>query len=415
MIRRAQAVLARNADDFPGDAAVTVAAAYIRLIQQRMTAPPPVVKGKYAFVTNPVVMADTTRDLPYESQAELAMLKRANKQLERDRTRLVTGVLNEMAQQLYATPGGMKVALKTAIAAPAYALYTAVYGMTIDGEDADLLDRIFAGLDFAQFVLMSPPGVQIAKKMSLKQTILNSVEGFAKKYGLKPGVKGQPLMAEREFRVARLVERLGTAGDAIVARLYNANLAPDVKDRIRAQLERIGNSKVAANIRAKLALLAETSQAANLRRDIGLIDHWIKQQESLAWWENEVAQGRAQKIGNGRYRSGVRDAAGKFVPGKHEELVEWTITGSRKRIDTGLVNHEQKTVCIVDKAAQMDTVHINKGDILDKTKIDPKDPLTGKRYVDLVSKAYPGYAVKYVEYYWDEKAGDFVLGNVSLY
>ena len=170
-------------------------------------------------------------------------------------------------------------------------------------------------------------------------------------------------------------------------------------------MERIGNSRVAANIRSKLALSSETGAPKNIRRDIGLVDHWIKREESLAYWENEVQLKRAIRVERGRYRSLVRDATGSLVPGAHEELFEWKITNSKKQIDTGLVNHAEKTVCIVDKAAQMDSEHLAKG---------VGDGVT-EGYVQLVQKAFPGFSVKYVEYYWDEKSGDFVIGNVAHY
>ncbi len=404
LVARAKAVLDAPSDKLKGMAGVVVAQAYLDLLQSRTAKITAGSGGMFQFVTNPYAVstfsaAEDYFPLPYSSQAELAALRSADKKLERTTDDLTTNVVNGLVAQLQNGPQSLKMTLETLVAAPAYSFYVLVWGTTIDGEDADALDRVFAGIDLAQFVLQSPPSVQIGKRLALKRAILERVEAFAARYGLKLGGKGEPLMLERDFRVARLSQRMEAAGDAIIARLYNANLSAEVKDSVRASLERIANSKVAANLRARLVLAAESSAVPNIRRDIGLLEHWTKQQESTAYWENEIRRGRAESAGAGRYRALEKAADGAMELGKHEELVEWTIPGSRKRIDTGLINHVDQTVCIIDRAAQLDPDHLAKG----------------QQYVEMVSKSFPGYAVKYFEYYWDEKAGDFVLGTVAHY
>jgi hypothetical protein len=410
-IEHARAALTMKQEQATGDVGIAVATGYVGLLKQKIKPADPKPR-KYELQVQTTLGLDYPCILPYSFDEEQQMLSGVGRKIRRQHEDLVQAVLNDLAEQLSNGPQMLKVAVSTAIAAPVYSAYVLVFGLTLDGDDADAVDRLFAGLDIAQFVLQSPPSVQVAKRMGWKAEVLKSVKAFANKFGLKLGAPGTPMMAQVDYRIARLVKRMEAEGEAIVTRFDIAKMDAKLKESLRQSLERIADSKVAANLRARLVLEGAMDKVPNIRRDIGFLEHWTKELESKAYWEREIAEGRASG-GNGRYRSLVAGEGGAKVPSRHEELVEWTITGSRKRIDTGLVNHEEKTVCILDRAAQLDGDHLAKG--TDTNPFSPGSVPTSPNYVALVLKAFPGYTVKYFEYYWDEKSGDFVLGRISRY
>jgi hypothetical protein len=362
--------------------------------------------------------------LSYDSEQEHTALRLAQKALEISHDRLLEQMATELDFQLRNGPQMLKYALQEAAAAPLLEGYALVWGVTLDGNDLDPVDRLFAGLDLAQFVLNSPPSVQIGKRLALKETILRDVKKFAEKFGLKIGEPRHALVADVDYRLARLAQRMERArGSEALATVYSGSMATGLKERLRAAAEHIAGYRVIASLETRLAEEAASASmnpnlahqvSGDIRMRIGILEHAAKRYESIAYWENEVASGRAVAHADefGRYRALTAD--GKLS--KTEELIEWRIPETKKRIDTGLINHEEKSVCIIDRAAQYTEGHYGKGNASppgSSLGAAPNLSTPQNDYKSLVQKVFPDYKITYFEYYWDEKAGDFVIGHVS--
>jgi hypothetical protein len=324
------------------------------------------------------------RGMPYETNDERSAIHRGFAVALARTERAMDAIAAELMERLRLAPRGLALGVANMIVGPLYSAFVLVTGQTLEGEDAEVVDRVLAGVDVALFAFGSTPRIRLAQRVAQKHLELGVFRRFAERYSLQ----GPDLT----LGIGRLGQRLEAAADRILERMGFRELPDPLRADIARIADRIPDMRTAQLILAKLEEPGCVAGGSRMR--IGHLSHWVKQQESMVFWEHKVRQ-RTAVGGNGRFREAVTDASGAVRLGNHEELIEWTIPGSSKRIDSGLINHQERTVCVVDLAGQFKDKHF------EKTQL----------YGTMVGALpeFSGYTVKVFELYWDEKAGDMVL------
>ena len=360
---------------------VTIAKEYLSLLKKNTDPPPASPEKVFDFALTP--LEGTTIPLSYRSQEERQALDRAQVFYQRKRQENREAVARQQMAELAAAPSKLKASVAAIIASPAYSAYVLVYGSTLDGQDAELIDRVMAGIDVASFVLHTPPRLRVLRRLSQKYAEVRAVLEEAK------SLLGRGFQVEKgDYGLVQVKRRLEKAGDALVTKLLKSSLTDEEKARQLTVLERIWDSKIAAKVQLELAGLP----AGTMKRDIGALEHLLKRYQATEYLEGEVAKELAQRVEPGRYRKSITLGGSTHV---EEEMVEWTIPNSGgKRIDHGQANYAEKWVRVNDYTYEKTPAHLRKG----------------QAYVESIKKMpeFKDFDVHYCEYYWSEKDGRFV-------
>ncbi len=70
------------------------------------------------------------------------------------------------------------------VASPVYLVYIMVYGQTLDGQDATVVERLLAGLDLVPFKLNTPPRSKRLKRINSKHHEINRIRSLAEEFGI---------------------------------------------------------------------------------------------------------------------------------------------------------------------------------------------------------------------------------------
>jgi hypothetical protein len=331
------------------------------------------------------LLGGTQLPMPYFSQAEQMALERAGKIYKNTQQRGLEPVADELIASLQNAPAEIfelaKVSLTQIAGAPVFSGYLLVYGLTMEGEQAEAVDYVLAGIDMASFVIQSPPRAHVNKRLAKKRKKVSTKRRKRQRIE-KKHKKPRPRIIQGEklpdgFQEVVPYDLLRFAEpdiDWLFKKWDEVDMPIELQRRQLTALTRIWDSKLIVLLKKKI----EEDQRG-LRWAMGLMEHWVNQLKNRAYLDYLVSTGQADFIETGRYR---------FLDGK-EELVEWTIPGTKKRIDHGLIDPEAKIIQINDIAAGPSKSHWAKGQL----------------YVEMLEELFPGYKVKYCEYEWSEMSG----------
>lgn len=392
-IERAQAILQDS--KLPGDAQLIIVSQYFRLLSahDELGLYPEI--RHFRFITNPTFVADDAVLLPYQSAKERALLGVAQRLLARSRENAIEEMRNNLVVSLRSAPGQLKTMLEQLIAAPAYSFYVLVFASTLDGQDADLTDRLFAGLDLASFFIRSPirigtlkPDAGIPSASLQSPVVLPASHRLVNSASLEPFPgrsqwardvtkrvadklrtrKAINTLASKHGLMVTPIDASGSAIASVSRRFDETNQSFFLKPQIPAALkplmkelmQKIWDNKIATALRNRFLGTQQLNAPRNFRRDIGNLQHLRKYYESKMYWESEVQAQRAIRTAEGGYRAKL--PTGEL--GSVEERIEWSFEyeGKTRRIDQMLINHKEKTICINDLAAQLKPDHLRKGE-----------------------------------------------------
>ena len=359
-----------------------VAREYIRLLSQ---------SGKPTRDTRPCKFRfsrynEDGPDLRCQTAQEAAAVREAERQLYTRQEKTLAENARQLLAGLRAAPGMLQAAVKQYIAAPVLSAYILVTGLTLEGEDAETIDRILAGIDVASFVLHSPPRTRVTKRIGPKRQRLRAIFEEANEIVRKGGFQK---VGKAELALAKDLSRFERAGEKVVDRILGSRMPDSLKVSMLEAHQQIWDSNVAQNLRERLL----KTPKGNANRDVGLLVHWLKELKHRVLNDELVKLGKAELVEKGprggtRYR--YKTPSGKTM----ESLIEWKIPGSDRQVDFGLVDHTNKTIKIVDYTHSPSPAHLRKGQL----------------YQTLMEnlQEFKGFKVSYCEQYWSPDAKRFI-------
>lgn len=408
LVEHAKAILKYDPDKLSVELQNNLAKGYLELL--RSPGQPPPQKGQWPFprtkgfksveeLRQGLYSPEDVVQLPYASGIEFAKLTAITRNLYEKAVYKLEQIAEELKLQLANIPTKFTDAPKACVrtlgdmlASPVYLAYVIVYGATLDGEEADIVDRLSAGLDLVNFEMNSRPRARISRFAAEKR----GIGAFLKSHGIERNDLRLSQWNKNDLRrFASASPKLQMIGDGVLKSLFKTGLADELKRKLYNEITRIQDLKIAGMLRTRLEYFVggSTKQVLNdleVCRLVGHMEHLRQCAESKIRWLWKVEQKLAEVTPQGGFRRG-----------HIEHRFNWKIPNSGgKEPDHIRVNHRSNTVCISDLTRTKNPEHIRKG-ILE--------------YKPLIEKLaeFKGYKVTYREFYWDKVQNRLLFEKAS--